>query len=160
MNVINECVAVPYFSANISPMRALKTLNRSSIIFVFFSLIVFGGCTKPQISGKVVEQTSKGEEPLTGVTITVDGTQLKTATDSRGEYNIGYIPGRFVLTFSKPDFTIQHVSYDLAQVNHVPAAPVAMIPKPNDSEWTGILKSSLSNMKRKDDIDRLFTLSG
>ncbi len=59
------------------------------------------------VSGKVVAETG---EPLTGVSITLKGTQTGTITDANGNYSLTIPDGRGVLVFSYVGYTQQEVA--------------------------------------------------
>lgn len=59
------------------------------------------------VSGKVVAETG---EPLTGVSITLKGTQTGTITDANGNYSLTIPDGRGALVFSYVGYTQQEVA--------------------------------------------------
>jgi len=64
------------------------------------SFSLFGGCSKNELKGTVVEGSAK--KPIKGVMITVEGTNLITLSDSIGQYYFTDFPeGTQTLKFSK-----------------------------------------------------------
>ena len=87
---------------------------------IFFSLTCFGngGNNRPVtiLSGNVVE--SGTSEQLTGVKVSVAGTDLFTYTDRYGNFEIPNVPaGQVVLEFSLVSFEPSRMEIDLNKVS-------------------------------------------
>src|SRR5690348_15784016 len=83
---------------------------KRKLCFLFFFLSLFGiaSAQMRQISGKVTKETG---EPLIGVTVSVKGSNISTATDPKGEFKF-QVPDNNNLTiiFTSIGFATQEVS--------------------------------------------------
>ncbi|MEO0130781.1 MAG: carboxypeptidase-like regulatory domain-containing protein, partial [candidate division WOR-3 bacterium] len=73
------------------------------ILAVFFSYTAYAGETG-KIAGRIIDANTK--EPLVGVNVIVEGTELGAATDATGHYLIINVP---VGTY---DITASYVGYE------------------------------------------------
>jgi TonB-linked SusC/RagA family outer membrane protein len=79
--------------------------QRTCFVFLFLFLCGFASAQMRQVSGKV---TKEDGAPLIGVTVTLKGSNISTATDTKGEYHL-QVPDRTNLTlvFSSVGFAVQ-----------------------------------------------------
>jgi TonB-linked SusC/RagA family outer membrane protein len=92
---MNKQLHLPY-------RQVLGKLLFSLLTLIFFSTTAY--CQT--ITGKVSDATGK---PLPGITVTVKGTAVGSATNSVGQYSIA-APAKAVLVFSSVGYTLQEVA--------------------------------------------------
>src|SRR3954469_13943513 len=88
-------------------MHRLLSLNNRPVkavgLLLFCQLIVSLTLAQVRISGKI---TGTGNQPLTGISVTVKNTTFGTATDASGNYslNAALKPGNYSMEFSGVGF--------------------------------------------------------
>ncbi|MEP7107958.1 MAG: TonB-dependent receptor [Ferruginibacter sp.] len=89
---------------------ALTTFPRRifvvSLFLVFFISSALSQSKK--VTGKVIDNSSG--EPMTGVSVTIEGSSIATATDRSGYYAIEVSSSKVTLLFSNVGFTIQKIN--------------------------------------------------
>lgn len=83
--------------------------------FILFGILVF--CTTPflaQIGGTVVDNA---KQPIYGVTIAIEGSNLKTATDIDGKFNFPKVSGSQTLVISSIGFKTKHLNIKAPKSN-------------------------------------------
>ncbi|MBR2976347.1 MAG: carboxypeptidase regulatory-like domain-containing protein, partial [Alistipes sp.] len=105
-----------------------RLLLTFTLLFTALSAIAqMGG-----VRGQVVSRD--GREPISGVSIAVDGVAINTTTNDDGEFQIeGLAPGQYRLTFEALDFEelsimvrVKELVHDMQQVVMIPAALVVI----------------------------------
>ena len=94
----------------------------SMLGLVIAGLIAFaslGGCDSANVQGAVVDDFGT---PLDGVDVSITNTELRTKTDSRGRYKLGYVPGRFEVRFQKEGYEPVSIWLELATRESVPVS--------------------------------------
>jgi hypothetical protein len=87
----------------------------------------FTGCKKAEVAGNVLDNFGR---PLPGATVTVDKTTFTTTTDSNGSYSVGYVPGKVLVTISKPGYLSQNLDLDIATETSYPAQALTLYKLP------------------------------
>ena len=83
------------------------------------------------VSGQVVDKESG--EPVSGVAILIEGTDVATVTDATGRYSLGPAPaGTYTLTFVKTGYIEANVTEYQVAGGEVSVFPFAMPPRPAD----------------------------
>jgi hypothetical protein len=87
----------------------------------------FTGCKNAEVAGKVLDNFG---HPLPGATVTVDKTTFTTTTDNNGSYSVGYVPGKVLVTISKPGYLSQNLDLDIATETSYPAQALTLYKLP------------------------------
>ena len=75
---------------------------------ILLAVLGFCGCgQRAQLRGKVADGFG---QPLKAVQVSIATTDLRTATGSDGEFKLRYIPGKFVVNFTKDGYTSSSLS--------------------------------------------------
>ncbi|RFZ91103.1 SusC/RagA family TonB-linked outer membrane protein [Mucilaginibacter conchicola] len=69
-------------------------------IFIYLLMLAPAFCLGQNITGKVISQNN---EPLPGITVSLVGTRLQTATDDKGKFSIALVSGSSQLRFTAAD---------------------------------------------------------
>jgi len=109
-----------------------------NIILVGLMLLFFG-CTKPQVKGIVVDNSNK---PIQNAEIRIQGTQFKGLTDNAGRYSIQYVPGKLQILFEKNGYTKKNMMIDVATEAEYPADTIRLIKFPGEQEVSEIVASN------------------
>ncbi len=108
-------------------MHVLKNGNRTVMRFLsILALLLISGAMLAQnikITGKV---TDKSNQPLPGVSVTVDGTRTGTATNADGTFVIN-APGNAVLVFSAIGMELQKIPVNNRSVLNVSMAESSIL---------------------------------
>jgi hypothetical protein len=120
---------------------------KSILILLSASLL---SCEKPSsISGVVANGLG---DPIQDAKVAIENTQFETRSDSNGHYEIGFAPGRFVVSISADRYLSKKVTFDISQRTSVPAAPVTLIPMPVVSDWEALLRTDILKQPIQDFI--------
>ena len=105
-------------------------MNKSILITVLFVAIIFYGCSKTAIEGRVIDGFGK---PVQGATVKIIGTQFTSQTDESGEYSVSYVPGDISVSITKSGFTDASYSLKIATESTFPAEATTIyeIPEAN-----------------------------
>ena len=91
---------------------------------------MLGACgDSPRITGQVLDAFGK---PLSGASATIVNSSLSAISNERGEYNLTYTPGQFVIKISKEGYTSRLLPLNLTEKAIFPAAPLTLYPIPAD----------------------------
>lgn len=102
-----------------------KTLYRLAVCMLF--ALCFSCGPKARIVGEIHDGFGN---PLQGVEITIPGTALKSTTDARGQYDIAYVPGKFVVDFRKDQYTSVEMNEEVSVETKVPMQTVILYKRP------------------------------
>ena len=69
-------------------------------------------------------------QPVGDVTVRIAGSNLRTATNSAGEYRLPYVPGKFRLVIEKAGYDSEQFELDLAQSATFPVADKSLVSVP------------------------------
>ena len=127
---------------------------------LLLTAIVFGGCQKTAIEGKVIDGFGN---PVKDAIIKIEGTQFTTQTNGSGEYSVGYVPGDITVLVTKPGFTDASFTVKIATETTFPAEAKTIyeIPKESgiflmqDGMYKALSRGEVSS-KKYSDSDGLF----
>lgn len=106
----------------------MKSRTRSRILLVI--CVVCAGCSRTELSGIVMNHEG---EPLPGVSVRAQGTELHALTNALGEYRIAAAAGEYTLLYAKTGYTIfdQVVVAEEAAPSEVPEVRLWNLPPAN-----------------------------
>jgi len=110
-------------------MRQMRRVSGNILGTIALLVLVAGftGCKKAEVAGNVLDNFGK---PLPGATVTVDKTTFTTTTDSNGSYSVGYVPGKVLVSISKPGYLSQNLDLDIATETRYPAQTLTLYKLP------------------------------
>jgi len=110
-------------------MRQMRRVSGNILGTIALLVLVAGftGCKKAEVAGNVLDNFGK---PLSGATVTVDKTTFTTTTDSNGSYSVGYVPGKVLVSISKPGYLSQNLDLDIATETRYPAQTLTLYKLP------------------------------
>jgi len=105
--------------------RIHRNIARASALILLIA--GFTGCKRAEVTGNVLDNFGK---PLSGATLTVDKTTFTATTDNEGSYKVGYVPGKVLVTISKPGYLSQNLDLDIATETKYPAKTLTLYKLP------------------------------
>lgn len=75
-------------------------------------LVIILGCSKPRITGKVIDEAM---EPLSDATISIINSDFSSKTNNNGEFALDFAPGKITLTASKESYTSDTLNLEISQ---------------------------------------------
>ena len=72
-------------------------------------------------------------QPVDGATVRILGSNLRTATDSSGNYRLPYVPGKFRVVIEKEGHDSEEIELDLVQATNYPLEDRYLIPIPQSA---------------------------
>ena len=73
------------------------------------------------------------KQPVSGATVRVLGSNLRTATDATGNYRLPYVPGKFRVAIEKDAHDSEEIDLDLAQATTYPLEDKSLTPVPQSA---------------------------
>ncbi|MPS75010.1 MAG: TonB-dependent receptor [Chryseobacterium sp.] len=115
--------------------------NSANNFFITLVLCLVSGITFAQstgsLKGKIIEQSTK--QSITDVTVTIDGTQLISATDSTGIFTINNIPaGTYSVTISSDGFQTKNITDIIISSNKTYYSEIELLEKSTTLEGVTI----------------------
>lgn len=92
-------------------------------------VLALAACGKAKVEGNVTDAFGR---PLHGASVTIEGTSFATTTGADGNYSIQFVPGQFKVKIAKEGYTSATVPFTVAESAKVPAARVALYPRPTE----------------------------
>src|ERR1044071_3769724 len=117
------------------------------LFFMLSSLVSFAQRT---ITGKVI---GSNNEPASGATVTVTGTNIGTQTDANGNFTISVPQGKNALTVS-------YVGFELQQVNLTDQSAVNVTLKASNLSLSEVVVTGYSSQQRKNIVGAVSTVKG
>lgn len=77
-------------------------MKKLLLFILIINAILFAGCTKPTITGKVFDIFGN---PVKDATVKIEGTQFTCQSAEDGSYSVGYVPGDIMVKITKQGFT-------------------------------------------------------
>ncbi len=124
------------------------------LIFIGLSILLLASCGEPTINGKIVDNFNN---PIKDAKVEIDGTAFTTTTNSKGEYEINFVPGSIKLKYTKKNYLDTVLRVNVSTKDNFPAQVVKTYKLPNDGEINYISKEQyipLNNSPIK--IDKTF----
>ncbi len=109
-----------------------EMLNRQRMMFALLAILLpfTIGCERKDIQGLVRDPFGNG---LDSVSVQVLKSAFISTTNKKGAYASDYVPGTFMLKFSKPGYTTMHLELAIQQKMRFPAELVVMYPIPPEA---------------------------
>lgn len=99
---------------------------------ILISILFLAACDgKPVISGQVKDNFSK---PVQGASIQIGDSAFETSTDSDGHYELPFVPGTFVVAYSKEGYSSETVILSIDSKSAYPMREVVLYRMPPGDE--------------------------
>ena len=129
-------------------MNTITQITR--LLISVATAIALSACSKPaRVAGKVIDSRNN---PISKATVSIEGTQFQTTTDDHGDYSIQYVPGKFTIRASAPDYLFAQLSLEVTQATTFPAAPITLRNLPDRAQWKDYLTKELPGKTIRDHI--------
>lgn len=108
-------------------MRSICFEKEVLVISLALFACILGACGRKHVQGIVKDPFGNA---IDSVSVQVVKSTFSTLTSKNGEYSVDYVPGTFVMKFSKPGYTTQNMELTIQQKMRFPADTVVMYPIP------------------------------
>lgn len=124
-------------------------------IFLLLMVVLLISCAEPTIDGKI---TDNFNQPIPNADVKIEGSSIKTTTNSDGEYSINFIPGNNIkVLFSKQGYMDSEINLNISAKESFPAETVSTykIPVENgffiigENDYINIPKTNVKSKKKK-----------
>jgi hypothetical protein len=123
----------------------MRMIVKSRTLFVLALSVNLLACEKARIEGTVVDAS---ERPLTGVTVSIDGSDFSDTTDEDGGYSLQYVPGDIKVNLSKQGYSSASFKLNLAVESVYPAARIDLFEIPKEQGMFLISNQGYINVSR------------
>lgn len=108
-------------------MKNICIAKKVSVISLALFACLLGACGRKHVQGIVKDPFGN---TIDSVSVQVVKSTFTALTNKNGEYSVDYVPGTFVMRFSKQGYTTQNMELTIQQKMRFPADTVIMYPIP------------------------------
>ncbi len=101
------------------------------ILFIGLSLMILASCGEPTINGKLLDNFNN---PIENAKVEVEGTAFTANTNSKGEYEINFVPGTITLKYTKKNYLDTILKIGVSTKDDFPAQVVRTYKVPNGGD--------------------------
>ncbi len=100
-------------------------------------------CGEPTINGKLIDNF---DNPIVGAKVEIEGTSFTTKTNSKGEYEINFVPGEIKLKYSKENYLDTIFNVKISTKDDFPAQIVKTYKVPKKGEMFFVSKEGYQEL--------------
>jgi len=100
-----------------------------SVYMRFLFIIALTACSPARISGTVVDGTG---QPISGVSVSIDGTAVSASTAENGQYALDFTPGDQVIKITHPRYFERIHTIHLSEQKPHTLKPTVLVKKPTE----------------------------